>query len=83
MNPANTEIRSTQDIGRAVKAARTWQHLRQDEVGAISHTFILDLEAGKPTAQIGKVLEALRQLGIRVYLQLPAHMPTPPVNDEP
>jgi len=78
MPTASTEIRSTKDIGRAVKAARAWQHLRQDEVGAISHTFILDLEAGKPTAQIGKVLETLRQLGIRLYLQLPPQMPAPP-----
>jgi hypothetical protein len=83
MSLTHTEIRSTKDIGQAIKAVRKWQHLRQDEVGSISHTFILDLEAGKPTAQIGKVLEALRELGIRLHLQLPSRMPIPPLNDVP
>ncbi len=83
MSSPNTEIRSTADIGEVVKAARKWQHLRQDEVGSISHTFILDLEAGKPTAQIGKVLEALRELGVRLHVQLPAGMPAPPHKEAP
>ncbi len=83
MSACYTEIRSTADIGDVVKAVRRWQHLRQDEVGSISHTFILDLEAGKPTAQIGKVLEALRELGVRLHVQLPARMPVPPLNEAP
>jgi hypothetical protein len=71
------QIRSSKQLGQVIKAARKWQHLRQDEVGTASHSFILDLEMGKPTAQVGKTLEALRQLGIRLHLELPPGMPIP------
>jgi hypothetical protein len=68
------EVLDVKQLGQAVRAARKWQHLRQDEVGKASHSFILDLEMGKPTAQIGKVLEALRELGIQLYIELPSGM---------
>jgi hypothetical protein len=29
---------------------------------------------GKPTAQIGKVLQAMRELGIKLHVELPAGM---------
>ena len=67
-------IASTQDLGAVLRATRKWQKLRQDEVGRFSHTFIGELEAGKPTAQLGKVLEALRELGIKVEVELPPGM---------
>ena len=70
-------IRDPQELGRVVRAARKWQRLNQDEVGRLSHSFIGEVESGKPTAQVGKVLEALRQLGIRLHLELPAGMPPP------
>jgi hypothetical protein len=75
------QIRSPKQLGEVVRAARKWQRLRQYEVGTASHSFILDLEAGKPTAQIGKILEALRQLGIRMQVELPAEMPKPDLSD--
>ena len=59
------------ELGAVVRAVRKAQSLRQDEIGRISHSFIGDLESGKPTAQIGKVLEVLAELGITVYLKLP------------
>jgi hypothetical protein len=71
-------IHDPQDLGRVMRAARKWQELNQDEVGRFSHSFIGEVESGKPTAQVGKVLEALRQLGIRFHLELPAGMPPPP-----
>ena len=77
----HVQISSPEQLGEVVKAARKWQRLRQYEVGTASHSFILDLEAGKPTAQIGKVLEALRQLGIRMQVELPAEMPMPKLGD--
>ena len=66
------------DLGRVMRAARKWQELNQDEVGRFSHSCIGEVESGKPTAQVGKVLEALRELGIRFHLELPAGMPPPP-----
>lgn len=72
-------ISSTEQLGELVRAARKWQKLRQDEVGRFSHTFIGELESGKPTAQLGKVLEALRELGIKVQVELPPGMSLPPL----
>lgn len=73
------QISSTKHLGAVVRATRKWQRLRQDEVGRFSHTFIGELEGGKPTAQLGKVLEALRELGIKVQVELPAGMSLPPL----
>jgi len=33
--------------------------------------FLVDIEKGKPTAQIGKVMQVLAALGIKVELSLP------------
>ena len=74
-------IRDPEQLGRLVRAARKWQHLRQDEVGRFSHSFIGEVEVGKPTAQIGKVLQTLRELGIKFYVELPAGMDPRPFAD--
>jgi hypothetical protein len=58
-------------LGHVIRAVRGWQRLRQDQVGRFSHSFIGEVEMGKPTAQIGKVLEALRELGLKVHVELP------------
>ena len=71
-------IKDPEQLGRLVRATRKWQHLRQDEVGRFSHSFIGEMEMGKPTAQIGKVLQALRELGIKLHVELPAGMDLPP-----
>jgi transcriptional regulator with XRE-family HTH domain len=77
------EIRDLKQLGAILRVVRKSQHLRQDEVGRFSHTLIGDLEAGKPTAQIGKVIAALRELGIRLHVELPAGMNIPAALREP
>ena len=60
-----------QDIGTAVRAARHRQNLRQDQLAAAANVgvrFIVDLEAGKPTAEIGKALAVLRALGLHLAI---------------
>jgi hypothetical protein len=69
--PQLIQIVDLQTLGKLVRDSRKAQKLRQDEVGRFSHTFIGELEAGKPTAQIGKVFEALRELGLRIHVELP------------
>jgi hypothetical protein len=64
-------IQDSQQLGRVFRAARKHQGLRQDEIGRLSHSFIGEVEMGKPTAQIGKILEALRELGLRLHIELP------------
>lgn len=75
MAATTVAIQGVEDLGRLVRLARRSQHLRQDEVGRFSHTFIGEVEAGKPTAQIGKVFEALRELGLKVHVELPPGIP--------
>ena len=70
-------ITNPEQLGRLVRAARKWQQLNQDEVGRFSHSFIGEVESGKPTAQVGRVIETLRQLGIRLHVELPPGMPPP------
>jgi y4mF family transcriptional regulator len=62
------------EIGSTVRAARKAQKLRQDQLAGVANVglrFIVDLEAGKPTAQIGKVLTVLAALGVTVELTVP------------
>ena len=58
-------IRTVAQLGRIVASARIAQGLRATELTA-SHVFVGDLERGKETAQIGKVLSVLADLGIEV-----------------
>jgi y4mF family transcriptional regulator len=57
---------TTAKIGNIVRTARKAAGLRQDELAGaagVGLRFIVDLEAGKPTAQIGKTLQVLAALG--------------------
>jgi y4mF family transcriptional regulator len=54
------------EIGDIVRATRKAAGLRQDELAGaagVGLRFIVDLEAGKLTAQIGKTLQVLQALG--------------------
>ena len=62
------------DIGEIVRATRKDAGLRQHELAGaagVGLRFIVDLEAGKPTAQIGKVLQVLAALGCSVDIVPP------------
>lgn len=63
------------EIGDIVRTARKTANLRQDELAGaagVGVRFIVDLEAGKPTAQIGKTLQVLAALGCSVEITPPA-----------
>ena len=62
------------DIAGIVRAARKAQGLRQHELAGaagVGLRFIVDLEAGKPTAQLGKALKVLEALGCRFEITTP------------
>lgn len=66
-----THIKTSADIGALVRRLRKEQSLRQDELAVVSGVgvrFIVDLEAGKPTAQTGKVLYVLQMLGCSIEI---------------
>mgnify|MGYP002387303533 CR=1 FL=1 len=67
-------MRSPAEVGALVRSARKEQSLRQDELAGVAGVglrFIVDLEAGKPTAQIGKVMQVLRTLGYVIEISAP------------
>jgi HTH-type transcriptional regulator/antitoxin HipB len=61
-------------IGQTVRTARKALGLRQSELAGVANVgirFIIDLEAGKPTAQLGKTLAVLEALGCKLHIDLP------------
>jgi y4mF family transcriptional regulator len=65
-------VTSASELGEAVRRARKAKGLRQTELALAAGTgrrFIVDLEHGKQTAQLGEVLRVLRALGLKVDLQ--------------
>jgi transcriptional regulator with XRE-family HTH domain len=66
------EVRSSVDVGRAVKHFRTRQNLNQADLAGLANTgnrFLIDLERGKPTIQLQKALEILGLLGLEVVIR--------------
>ncbi|MBL4804632.1 MAG: helix-turn-helix transcriptional regulator [Alphaproteobacteria bacterium] len=64
------KVPNTEDLGRLIRETRKEQGLTQDDLAGLTGTgrrFIIDLERGKDTAQIGKVLLVLAALGIAIY----------------
>ncbi|MFO1054056.1 MAG: helix-turn-helix domain-containing protein [Planctomycetota bacterium] len=59
------------ELGAAIRRARQADRLTQRELAGVcgcSPRFIVELEQGKPTAQIGKVMHVLRMLGLRLAI---------------
>lgn len=66
---------NTAQIGEIVRSTRKASGLRQDELAGaagVGLRFIVDLEAGKTTAQIGKTLQVLEALGCSIEIKTPS-----------
>jgi HTH-type transcriptional regulator / antitoxin HipB len=64
-----------QDIGRMVRETRKKLGVTQKDLALTSGTglrFVIELEKGKPTCEIGKALTVVQTLGIRITLTPPA-----------
>ena len=67
-------VQTPQDIGTAIRKTRKSMSITQKNLALTSGTglrFIIDLEKGKPTCQLAKVLTVLQALGIKVQLTPP------------
>ncbi len=67
-------IRTAEDLGRLIRDQRKRQGLRQTDLAAIigaSHVFVGDVEKGKPSVQLGRVLRLLNELGLELRLSVP------------
>lgn len=66
-----TAIRSPQQLGHALRAARKQLGLTQPQLAlaaGVGVRFIVDLEAGKPTLRLEKVLRVIDALGGEIQL---------------
>jgi len=65
---------TAKEIGIIVKNIRRQQGMTQPQLAMACGTgvrFIVDLEAGKETCQIGKVLTVLQMLGLKISVTDP------------
>jgi y4mF family transcriptional regulator len=63
------ELRTTLEIGILIRRTRLARGLSQaqlaEKVGA-SRRWVVEIEAGKPTSEFGRVLQVLNELGIQI-----------------
>lgn len=62
-------IKTAREFGQLVAKARKALGITQRELALainVGERFIVELEAGKPTAQLGKALAAARAAGVRL-----------------
>jgi HTH-type transcriptional regulator/antitoxin HipB len=65
-------IPDSEALGALLRRERKRQGLRQPDLAAAAGTsvrFIVEIERGKPTARLGKVLDVLAQLGLRLVVE--------------
>ncbi len=68
-------IKTPREIGLLVRDQRKSRGWTQDQFAkrlAVSRLWVVQLEKGKDTAQIGLVLRALNELGVPVNIHLPS-----------
>lgn len=64
-------LKDTKSLGKAIRVHRKSMGLSQlDAAGlcGVGERFLSELERGKPTAELGKVLQVLNRLGLRIRL---------------
>lgn len=64
-------LTSPTDLGRTIRDTRRRAGLRQQELAGVAGVgvrFVIEVEAGKPTAQIGKVMQLLSALGLSLMV---------------
>lgn len=67
----STKIETPEELGRYLLKERRNLKLTQKEISEftdVGRKFVLELEKGKPTAQIGKVFEVINALGLELHL---------------
>ncbi len=66
------KIRNSEELGKAIRKRRKKLHYTQaylSEFTGLSITFLSDLERGKPTAQIEKVIKVIHILGMDLLVE--------------
>ncbi len=72
-------VRTTSDLGAAIRHRRLELDLGQralaESIG-VSREWVVDIEKGKPRAEVGLVLRALNALGLNVEVTLETSAPS-------
>jgi y4mF family transcriptional regulator len=66
-----------EEIGRTIRRARKAQGLKQADLAGLANVgtrFVIELEAGKPTIQMGKAIKVLETLGCRLTVVSPPEL---------
>lgn len=69
---ANKKIKSSHELGKVIRMFRKKESLTLEQVSGlvnVSMKFLSEVERGKETAQIGKILMVLNKLGLDVIIQ--------------
>ncbi|MFB9651917.1 helix-turn-helix domain-containing protein [Pseudarthrobacter oxydans] len=72
------EFNTPEDAGRFVRERRLSLHLTQAQLATkagVSRKFVAALESGHPRAELGKTMQVLTAVGLRVRGTLPARKP--------
>jgi y4mF family transcriptional regulator len=76
---SETPIRSSLELGAVIRDQRKRLALKQLDLAGLGNTgnrFIVDLENGKPTVQLQKVLDLMDLLGLEVVVRTKASRST-------
>lgn len=66
------QINNVSELGKLIKDTRKSQGLTQADLAISANVgvrFIVDLENGKETAQIGKILQVCQMLGVKIEIK--------------
>ena len=66
---------SVADLGLVLRAVRKSQGLRLDDLAGsagVGHVFAREVEHGKETVQMGRVLKLLEEAGIKLSVEIPS-----------
>lgn len=67
-------LTSVEDAGTVIRALRKQSGIRIDDFALTAKTskqFMSDLENGRPTVQMGRVLAMLQSMGVRMSMEVP------------
>ena len=75
-------------FGSTVRRSRRQQRLTQRQLATIAgvgERFVVELESGKPSCELGRALQVASRLGLRLELHMPIPEPDSPAlpDDEP
>jgi HTH-type transcriptional regulator / antitoxin HipB len=79
LTDSETLVRSSAELGAVIRGQRKRLALKQLDLAGLGNTgnrFIVDLENGKPTVQLQKVLDLMDLLGLEVVVRTKASRST-------